>query len=178
MIKKISARALSVIGFSICCGLVAFAVYLQIYMNIQPCPLCILERIFFGLIGIVLLVAILHNPGERGYIIYGGLILIMAISGMLVAGRHIWLQSQPITIGQLCVPGLSYLFANLPISDALKTLVVGTADCAKVSWRFLGLSIPMWTFLFFDMFALLGIIHMRGLLCKKMNCLNVSPKSF
>lgn len=165
--KNLTTRKLNFIGFIICCGIIAFALYLQFVMNIQPCPLCVIERILIAFIGIVMLIAAIHNPSETGDKIYGLLILIIAIAGMCAAGRHIWLQSQPLTLGQICVPGLNYLFTNLPITEALRTLIVGTADCAKVDWTFLGLSIPMWTFLCFDAFALLGFLQIIGLTNRK-----------
>lgn len=167
--KNLTARKLNFVGFIVCSGLIAFALFMQYVMNIQPCPLCIIERIFVALIGLNMIVAVLHNPGEVGDKIYGIMTLAIAIVGMCAAGRHIWLQNQPLTLGQICVPGLNYLFTNLPITEALRTLVVGTADCAKVNWSFLGLSMPMWTFLFYDLFALLGFIQVIGLTKSKKN---------
>jgi disulfide bond formation protein DsbB len=167
MMQKISGRILNLFGLILCCGLLTFALYLQVIANVQPCPLCIVERFILSLIGIVLLIAAIHNPTTRGLKIYGFLTLSIALIGMLAAGRHLWLQNQPIAIGQQCMPGLNYLFANLPISQALKIFVLGSADCARVTWSFLGLSMPAWTFLFFDVYALLGLSQITGLFYPK-----------
>ena len=66
-------------------------------------------------------------------------------------------------MGEICVPGISYLLKSLPLSQVVKTMFMGSSECSKVDWSFLGLSIPGWTFLFFDVFALLGLGFIRGL---------------
>jgi len=161
--KMITARTINTFSFFICCGLIAFAYYLEITFHLQPCPLCMLERTLFALLALIFLIAIIHNPGVKGQRIYGSFTLFLAIAGMVFAGRHLWLQGKPSTLGEICIPGLGYLLKTLPLSQALKTVFLGSADCAKVDWRFLGLSIPGWTFLFFDVFALLGLAFIKGL---------------
>lgn len=161
--KAITPRMVNLSSFFICCGLMIFAYYMQIILNLQPCPLCILERIVFGLLAGVFLIATIHNPGIKGQRLYGSVTLLLAMFGMLFAGRHLWLQGQPNALGQICVPGVTYLLKTLPLSEAIKTMFLGSSDCAKVDWRFLGLSIPGWTFLFYDIFALLGLGFIRGI---------------
>lgn len=161
--KMITARAMNICSFLICCGLIAFAYYLEDVLNLQPCPLCIIERFIFGLLALLFLVATIHNPSPKGQRIYGSIALSLAIMGMTFAGRHLWIQGQPSSLGEVCVPGISYLVKTLPFSEALKAMFLGSADCAKVDWSFLGLSIPGWTFLFFDIFALLGLGFIKGL---------------
>lgn len=161
--KIITARTINLASFFICCGLIAFAYYLEIKLNLQPCPLCILERFIFGFLALIFLLATWHNPGEKGQKIYGSITLVFAIIGMLFAGRHLWLQGQPSALGEICVPGVSYLLKTLPLSEAIKTMFLGSSECGKVQWTFLGLSIPGWTFLFYDVFALLGLALIKGL---------------
>lgn len=161
--KMITARTINFASFLICCALIGFAYYLQNFLNLIPCPLCVLERCVFAILAAIFLLASIHNPGLRGQKIYGSILLIFAIFGMVFAGRHLWLQGQPSALGQICVPGISYLMKALPLSQAIKTVLMGTSDCAKVDWTFLGLSIPGWTFLFFDIFALTGLGQIRGL---------------
>jgi len=162
--KLFTARTVNFISFLFCCGLIGFAYYLQTVLNLQPCPLCVLERIVFAILATLFLLAALQNPGAKGQKIYGSLLLFFAIAGMGFAVRHLWLQGQPPGLGEVCVPGISFLLKSLPLSQAIQTLFLGTADCAKVDWTFLGLSIPGWTFLFFDIFALLAIALIKGLL--------------
>ncbi len=161
--KFITPRTINLCSFFICCGLMIFAYYLQTTLNLQPCPLCVLERIIFSLLAFLFLVATLHNPGIKGQRIYGSLTLLFALFGMAFAGRHLWLQGQPNPLGQICVPGITYLLKTLPFSQAIKTMLLGSSECAKVDWRFLGLSMPGWTFLFYDIFALLGLGFIRGI---------------
>lgn len=161
--KLPSVRTINFFSFLICCGLIAFAYYLQVALNLMPCPLCVLERCIFAILATLFLIATLHNPGPNGQRFYGSLLLFFAILGMIFAGRHLWLQGKPNALGEICVPGVSYLLKSLPLSQALKTMFMGSADCAKIDWSFLGLTIPGWTFLFFDIFALLGLGYLRGL---------------
>ncbi len=161
--KAFTARTLNFISFWTCCVLIGFAYYLQNVMNLQPCPLCTLERGIFGILALIFLLATVHNPGSKGQKVYGLILFIFAIFGMLFAGRHLWLQGQPNTLGEICVPGVSYLLKSLPLSQAIKTMFLGTSDCAKIDWSFLGLSIPGWTFLFFDVFALFSLALIKGL---------------
>lgn len=161
--KIITPRVINLSSFVICCGLIAFAYYLEIVLNLQPCPLCFIERFIFGTMAFTFLLATLHNPDAKGQKIYGTITLLLAILGMFFAGRHLWLQGQPSALGEICVPGVSYLLKTLPLSQAIKTMLLGSSDCAKVDWSFLGLSIPGWTFLFFDVFALLGLGFIKGL---------------
>lgn len=164
--KLMTARTINLGSFFICCGLIAFAYYLEIVLNLQPCPLCFLERFIFGSLALIFLIATLHNPGTRGQKIYGTMTLLLAALGMIFAGRHLWLQGQPSALGEICVPGISYLLKSLPLTQAIKTMFLGSSDCSKVVWSFLGLSIPGWTFLFFDVFALLGLAWIKGLFDK------------
>jgi protein dithiol:quinone oxidoreductase len=159
----ITSRKINFSCFLICCGLIAFAYYLELALHLQPCPLCVLERCIFGMLAFLFLLATIQNPGKSGQKAYGILLLFFGIAGMFFAGRHLWLQGQPNTLGEICVPGVSYLLKSLPLSEAIKTMLLGSTDCAKVDWSFLGLSIPGWTFLFFDIFALLGLGFIKGI---------------
>lgn len=167
--KMITARKINLMSFVICCALIGFAYYLEILLHLQPCPLCVLERSIFGLLAFIFLLATIHNPQTKGQKIYGSLTLFLAILGMVFAGRHLWLQGQPNAIGEICVPGISYLLKSLPLTQALRTMFLGSSECAKVDWSFLGLSIPGWTFLFYDVFALLGLGFIKGLFIKFTN---------
>jgi protein dithiol:quinone oxidoreductase len=161
--KIITVRTINFLNFGICCGLIFFAYYLQEVANLHPCPLCVLERLIFAILSLVFLLMGIHNPQKKGLQIYGIIILFFTLLGMFFAGRHLWLQSQPNALGEICVPGVSYLLKSLPLSQAIKVMFLGSADCAKVNWSFLGLSIPGWTFLFFDVFALVSLSLIKGL---------------
>jgi disulfide bond formation protein DsbB len=137
-----------------CAGLVAFALYLQHAQNLDPCPLCILQRYAFIALGIVALVGFLHNPRATGKRIYGALLLLLSLTGIGIAGRHVWLQSQPSGMATDCGPGLDYMLETFPLTSALPMIFKGSGDCSEIAWRFLGLSIPAWALVWFVIFAI------------------------
>jgi len=149
-------RLQMVFGFAVCGALLGFALYVEHGMFMLPCPLCMLQRFFFVGMGLLGLVAALHNPkGWPGRAVYGVLIAILAGVGGSVAARHLWLQLQPPGSFPSCAGmGLGYMMESLGPIDALAEALAGSADCAKIDWMFLGFSMPAWTLL---CFVLLGI---------------------
>jgi disulfide bond formation protein DsbB len=134
-------------GFAVCAGLLAFAYYLQ-YVEMQnPCPLCMVQRIAYFLLGAVFLVAALHGPERRGRLIYGLTAFVVAGLGAAVAARHVWLQSLPKHLVPACGPDLAYMLKRFPLVDTITTVLKGSGDCAEAEWRFLGLTIAGWSLL-------------------------------
>jgi disulfide bond formation protein DsbB len=140
-----SFRAQYVAGFVVCAALYAYALYVQFALGIEPCPMCIFQRIAFIVMGIVFLIGAIHGPQARGRRVYALLLLLTAGIGVGIAARHIWVQHQPPDLMAGCAPGWNYMVNNFPLSKALKMAFTGSADCAQVSWTFLGLSMPLWT---------------------------------
>jgi protein dithiol:quinone oxidoreductase len=117
--------------------------YFQIYLGLIPCPLCVAQRIFAILTGLMALIAFVHNPGSRGVKLYAGLTALAAVGGALVAGRQVWLQSLPEDQIPACGPTLGWMLeAKFPMSEVLSALFLGEGSCAEIKWQFLGLSIP------------------------------------
>lgn len=141
-----------------CLALIATALYFQHVMGLEPCPLCIFQRLFVIAIGVVMLMAAIHNPGELGRRLYGALTLVVAAFGAGVAGRHVWLQNLPPDQVPACGPGLEYLLDTFPLMDALKLVFEGSGECAEIQWIFLGLSIPGWTLIMFTALAVFGLL--------------------
>lgn len=144
-------------GAVFCLALLATALYFQYVMGLEPCPLCILQRVFIIALGAVMLAAAIHNPARLARRIYGGLIVVFAGLGIGVAGRHVWLQNMPADQVPACGPGLQYLLDTFPFIDALKLVFQGSGECAEVQWIFLGLSIPGWTLIVFVALAVFGL---------------------
>lgn len=142
-----------------CAGLLAYAMFLQQVEMLEPCPLCILQRVAFAAIGILALLAGLHNPARTGRLVYTILISISALFGMAIAGRHVWLQHLPPDLVPDCGPGLGYMLEAFPLMETLNMVLTGSGSCAEVSWRFLGLSMPEWTFIAYTV-ILLGSLWM------------------
>ena len=151
-------RPLFLGAFLICVALMATALTFQYVMKLEPCPLCIFQRIFVIALGGVMLVAAIHNPALMGRRVYGGLIVALGLLGMVVAGRHVWLQNLPADQVPECGPGLEYLLDAFPLMEAMSIVFRGSGECADVQWVFLGLTIPGWTLVIFTAFTLFGVL--------------------
>lgn len=137
-------RVLFLAGFLACAGMMGFALYAQHVLLLDPCPLCIMQRVAVISLGVVFLAAALHNPTGWGRRVYAALVLVAAGSGAAVATRHVWLQNLPPDKVPTCGPGLGYMLDNFPLGDALRMVFTGSGECAEVVWRLLGLSMPSW----------------------------------
>lgn len=149
---KFSTRSGFGLGFLFCAGILGVGAYLQFVEELEPCPLCISQRLAYLATGTLFLIAAVHN---RGLSIYAGLTAITALIGAGVSTRHIWLQHLPPDQVPECSPGLEYVFQHFPLSDTIKLMLTGTGECAKVDWTLLSLSIPQWALLaFLSLFSL------------------------
>lgn len=146
-----SFRTQCLAGFLACVALLAYALYVQFGMLMQPCPLCILQRIAFAGMGLAFLAGAVHGPSSRiGRGVYGVLAFAFAAAGAGVAARHVWLQSLPASEVPLCGGmGLDYMVQAFGAFEALAKVLEGSGECAKVDWTFLGLSMPAWTLAWF-----------------------------
>ena len=156
---KINARICFLLGFLICVVLLAIAVYFQLVDGLEPCPLCISQRLVILLIGLVFLVGGLHNPKQTGIKRYALFGTVVALLGASISSRHVWLQHLPPEEVPECGPGLAYMFQYFPLFDTLKLMLSGTGDCAKVDWTMLGFSMPAWTLLAFILLAILSFLQ-------------------
>ena len=145
MFNRITPRIWNLFVIVCCAALLGFAYYNQYVDYLDPCPLCIFQRVVFFCMGAIALFAVIHNPKRVGQQIYAWLLVAGAIIGALIAGRHIWLQSLPADEVPECGPGLNYMLDNFPITEVLSTVLRGSGSCAEVIWSFLGMSMPMWT---------------------------------
>jgi disulfide bond formation protein DsbB len=159
---KFSSRICFFLGFAFCASLLAVGAYMQFVLELEPCPLCISQRLAILATGLLFLIAAAHNRGRK---IYAILIGLSAIGGASISLRHVWLQHLPPDQVPECGPGLEYVFQNFPLADTIKMMLTGTGECAKVDWTLLGLSIPEWTliaFLSLAGFALLQLANTNG----------------
>ena len=134
--------------------MLAWALYKQHVDFVDPCPLCILQRIAFLWVGVVGLLAAIHGPGKVGQWIYGMILVAGAAVGLFLAWRHVWLQNLPADQIPDCGMGLNYMLDTMPVLDALKEVLYGAGECAEVMWTFLGISIPGWSLIWFTLFIL------------------------
>lgn len=150
-------RAINFAGFIACVLMMAYALYSQYVGGLEPCPLCIFQRVAVIALGIVFLIAAIHKPARVGGRIYAALILLSAAAGAAVAGRHVYLQSLPPDQVPACGPGLGYMLDAFPMLQTLKMVFSGSGECANIDWSFLGLSMPAWVLICFVIFGVGGI---------------------
>ena len=146
-----SRRAGYLAGFAVCAALMSYAFYLQYVMDLEPCPLCMFQRVALTAIGFVFLLAALHGPRRGGAWGYAILQLLIGGAGIGLAARHLWIQSLPADQVPACGMGIGYMLDTLPFFDVIERTLKGSGECAKVD-LVLGLSIPAWTL---GLFALL-----------------------
>jgi disulfide bond formation protein DsbB len=152
-----SRRIVNVAGFAVCCGLMGFALFAQHVLLLDPCPLCVFQRVAVISIGLIFLVAALHDPSGAGRIVYGLLLALAAVAGAAVAGRHAWLQQLPPDKVPSCGPGLDYMLETLPFTEVLSKVFKGSGECAEIVWQFLGLSMPAWVLVWMTVLGVAGV---------------------
>lgn len=138
-------RLLNFLGFAACGAMLLYGLYLQKFQHLEPCPLCMFQRVGIALLGAVFLLAALFHPrGSLGARIWGGLIALSALVPIGVAARHIWVQAQPEGTVPSCGATLDYMLEVFPVLEVVRQVLHGGGECAKIDWRFLGLTMPMW----------------------------------
>ena len=141
---QLSARTGFLLGFLGCIAMELSALYFQFVVGLEPCPLCITQRLILICLALVFLGAFFHNPGSTGIRVYFGLAGVAALAGLGVATYHFAIQILPHDELASCGPGASYILEHYPLADILRQFLTGTGDCTEVVWTFLGLSMPFW----------------------------------
>lgn len=150
----ITSRTLFLAGFLVSCALMAAALYMQYGLKLEPCPLCIFQRLFVIALGTVALLGALHNPVLTGRRVYAALIALLALGGGAVAARQVWLQHLPADQVPECGPGLDYLLETFPLRETLRLVLRGSGECAEVEWTLLDFSIAEWMLAVFAAYLL------------------------
>jgi len=157
--QRVSVRRLvNLGGFALCAALIAYALYSQFRLGLEPCPLCIFQRIGVALLGVVFLVAGLHDPRGRGRYGYALAIAVVALATLLVAARHLYVQSLPPGTLPSCGAPLSVLLKFTPLWEVVRKVLTGSGECAVVNWRFLGLAMPAWVLIWAFALGTAGVI--------------------
>jgi disulfide bond formation protein DsbB len=129
---------------------IGFALYLQHYDHLEPCPLCIFQRIGLMVMGVFSLIAAIHNPKARAMrVVYSVLATLGILWSVGVASRHVWIQHLPPEDVPACGPGLDYWLQTFPLQSVVQKVLHGSGECAKVDWTLLGYSLPHWALVFF-----------------------------
>ncbi len=144
-------------GFALCAALIGYALYSQFYQGLEPCPLCIFQRLGIALTGLMFLLAALHHPRGGGRLVYALLIALAALTTAAVAARHVYVQHLPPGSLPSCGAPLGVLLKFTPLWDLIKKVLTGSGECGVVNWRFLGLAMPTWVLLWSLALGALGL---------------------
>ncbi len=143
----------------VCGFLLVGALIMEYHYGLVPCPLCLMQRLWFAAVGLLALVALFHNPRLGIYPVLTGL---AAICGASFAIRQLWLQSLPADQVPACGPDIDYMIQAFPMADVVSAMMNGTGDCAEVVWQFLGISIPGWALIGFITLLALCVMQWRS----------------
>lgn len=138
--------------------LLAGALIMEHVFQMDPCPLCLMQRVWFAIAGLLALAALIHSPRWG---IYPLLTMLAALIGGGFSIRQLWLQSLPEDQVPACGPDMTYMLENFPLADVLAAMTRGTGDCAAVAWQF-GLTIPGWALVGFVAIFIVAAIQFRS----------------
>jgi len=144
----------------VCTGLLAFGYYLQFGLGLEPCPLCIFQRLCFIAIAAIALVAAIHGPRNAWRWCYGAGLIAAAGTGAGIAGWQVRLQHLPPDQVPECGPGLDYMLDAFPLADAVRMAFAGSGECAEAGWVFLTLSIAEWSLVWFLAIAVATLLQL------------------
>jgi disulfide bond formation protein DsbB len=151
-------RLLNFAGFIACVALLGYAYYTQYKLGLEPCPLCIFQRIGIAALGVVFLIAGLHNPRGWGASVYAVLIGVACLATAGVAIRHLYVQSLPPGTIPACGAPLDVLLQFTPVTEVIRKVLTGSGECSQVSWKFLGLAMPSWVLIWALALGAAGIL--------------------
>ena len=141
-------RIVFLLIFLICITVIGYALYLQLVINLLPCPLCIAQRIAYWLVGLTAIFAFIHNPRGLGRQIYYSFITVFSLIGLVLALRHSWIIRYPESF-QCGISAEEEFLNALSIANWWPSMFEANGDCADVKWEFMSLTIPSWSVIFF-----------------------------
>jgi len=137
-----------------CIALLAFGLYLQHAVGLEPCPMCIVQRYLFILVALAAGIGAALPASATRWV--GGLMALLSFTGAGVAARQSWLQWFPPEIAT-CGRDLFGMIESFPLKRVIPMVFRGSGDCSAVDWTFLGLSIANWSFLNFVLVGVIGL---------------------
>jgi disulfide bond formation protein DsbB len=139
-----------------CVAMLAFGLYLQHVVGLEPCPMCIVQR--YALVLVALAAGVSGALRARAAHLLGALlVLLFSGFGAFVAARQSWLQWHPPEVAS-CGRDFYGMIETFPLKRAIPMIFKGGGDCTKVDWTFLGSSIANWSFVAFVVLALVALV--------------------
>jgi disulfide bond formation protein DsbB len=156
---KITSENLALWILALCGVLLFSALVMEHAFDQVPCPLCLMQRIWFFAAGLFAFIGLMHDPRWG---IYPVLTTLASLTGAGFSIRQLYLQSLPSDQVPACGPDINYMIEVFPWSDVLAAMTRGTGDCAAVTWSFLGVSLPGWALVGFAAVIILAVIQLRA----------------
>jgi disulfide bond formation protein DsbB len=151
-------RKVLLLASAACIAMLAFGLYLQHVVGLEPCPMCIVQR--YALIFVAVFAGLAGASGRKGLQLTSTVaMVVMAVAGAYVAARQSWLQWYPPEVVS-CGRDLYGMIETFPLQRAIPMIFRGGGDCSKIDWLFLGGTIANWSFVCFSGFAALGLLLM------------------
>ncbi len=145
------------ISFLIIVGLLSASAYFQLVDGMTPCPLCTLQRITFGVLGIIFLAGIIWHRKHLSRIIINLSCFLVSALGLFFSGRQVWLQHFPPAGNSECGASLQYMMQVLPVNEVIQKVFTGTAECTQRGFEFMNLNMAEWALIWFLGFFVLAV---------------------
>lgn len=131
------------------------ALYFQHVMLLQPCVMCIYERIaMFGILAASLIGALAPKTPLRYVAIL--LWIYSAGKGLILSWTHTMIQLYPSPFNT-CDFFVSFP-SWLPLDKWIPAVFNASGDCSVRQWQFLSLEMPQWLVVIFACYLLFGIL--------------------
>jgi protein dithiol:quinone oxidoreductase len=145
-------------GAAACGAMLGYALYAQYGLGLEPCPLCIFQRITIITLGCVFLAAALQHPRGSGRYVYAALVGLAALTTAALAMRHLYIQSQPPGSIPSCGAPLAVMLQFSPLTEVVRKVLTGGGECSQVNWSFAGLAMPAWVLIAALVLGLAGVL--------------------
>ncbi|GFM88232.1 disulfide bond formation protein B [Pseudomonas cichorii] len=150
-------RSLFFLAFIASALIIGTTIYLQRAFGLLPCILCLLQRTIIVACGLLCLVAAVHCPQETGWRRYCLALLLLSLTGVLVAGVQIWLQTASAEELGSIIGRHEYVINALSLEGVGERLRNDTYLCAEINWSLFGITLPEWSLLAFVILSLLAL---------------------
>lgn len=105
------------------------ALVLEHGFALLPCALCLMQRIWVMVAGIVVAVSLAHDTRRRVYPVLASL---AALIGAGFSLRQLWIMAFPDS-APACGADINYLIDVFPAAEVLQAMTFGTGNCADHS---------------------------------------------
>ncbi|MFZ0219459.1 MAG: disulfide bond formation protein B [Candidatus Aquirickettsiella sp.] len=150
-------RWIDLLTFFLCVLVLMVAVYLQYKVGIIPCPLCIIQRFIITLLGLLFLMGALFNFEAFTRCFLHTITFLLGVAGAVVASRQLWLEHFPSEQLISCQAAVAQYSTSVYFHKIIELFFQGTSNCGSGTWRFLNLSMPMWTLIIFIVLAAISL---------------------